>query len=56
MVLNLAVTKGRIRTEKEFRNLLDGSGFDIINVTRSPDTVHFVSIIEVIPTNHHYTT
>jgi O-methyltransferase len=56
-VLMLAVThKGRIRTEKEFRNLLDGSGFDIINVIRSPDPVHFVSIIEAIPTNHHYTT
>jgi hypothetical protein len=56
-VLMLAVThKGRIRTEKEFRSLLDGSGFDIINIIRSPDPVHFVSIIEAIPTNHHYTT
>ena len=56
-ILMLAVThKGRIRTEKEFRKLLDGSGFDIINVIRSPDPVDFVSIIEAIPTNHHYTT
>jgi hypothetical protein len=56
-VLMLAVThNGRIRTEKEFRNLLGGSGFDIINVIRSPDPVHFVSIIEAIPTNHCYTT
>jgi hypothetical protein len=55
-VLMLAVTQGRIRTEKEFRNLLGGSGFDIINVIRSPDHVHFVSIIEAIPTNHRYTT
>jgi len=56
-ILMLAVThKGRIRTEKEFRKLLDGSGFDIINVIRSPDPVDFVSIIEAIPTNHRYTT
>jgi hypothetical protein len=45
-VLMHAVTrKGRIRTE-EFRNLLGRSGIDIINVIRSPDPVHFVSIIE----------
>ena len=49
-ILMLALThKGRIRTEKEFRNLLDRSGFDAVNVIRSPDPVNFLSIIEVIP-------
>jgi hypothetical protein len=40
---------GRIRTEKEFRNLIDGSGFDTVNVIQSPDPVHFLSVIEAIP-------
>jgi hypothetical protein len=49
-ILMLALThKGRIRTEKEFRNLLDGSGFDTVNVIRSPDPVNFLSVIEAIP-------
>ncbi len=49
-ILMLALThKGRIRTEKEFRNLLDGSDFDTVNVIRSPDPVNFLSVIEAIP-------
>ena len=49
-ILMLALThKGRIRTEKEFRNLLDGSDFDTVNVIRSRDPVNFLSIIEAIP-------
>jgi len=49
-ILMLTLThKGRIRTEKEFRNLLDGSGFDTVNVIRSSDPVNFLSIIEAIP-------
>lgn len=49
-VLMLALThNGRIRTEREFRNLLDDSGFDTVNVIRSTDPVNFLSVIEAIP-------
>jgi hypothetical protein len=49
-ILMLALThKGRIRTEREFRNLLNDSGFDTVNVIRSPDPVNFLSVIEAIP-------
>jgi hypothetical protein len=51
-ILMLALThKGRIRSEKEFRKLLDGSGFDTVNIIRSPDPANFLSIIEAIPSN-----
>ena len=50
-ILMLALThKGRIRTEKEFRKLLDSSGFDIANAIRSHDPVN-LSIIEAIPSS-----
>jgi hypothetical protein len=50
-ILMLALThKGRIRTEAEFRKLLDNSGFDIANVIRSHDPVN-LSIIEAIPSS-----
>lgn len=46
-ILMLTLThKGR--TEKEFRNLLDGSGFDTVNVIRSSAPVN-LSVIEAIP-------
>jgi hypothetical protein len=46
----LALThKGRIRTESEFRRLLDSSGFEIANIIRSHDPANFLSIIEAIP-------
>jgi hypothetical protein len=49
-ILMLALTRnGRIRTEKEFRNLLYHSGFDTVNVIRSPDSENFLSVIEAIP-------
>jgi hypothetical protein len=47
-ILMLALThKGRIRSEKEFRKLLNNSGFEIANVIRSHDPVN-LSIIEAI--------
>jgi hypothetical protein len=50
-ILMLALThNGRIRSEKEFRKLLKGSGFDTVNI-RSPDPANFLSIIEAIPSN-----
>lgn len=36
-------------TEKEFRNLLYHSGFDAVNVIRSPDPENFLCVIEAIP-------
>ena len=49
-ILMLALTrKGRIRTEIEFRNLLDSSGFDTVNIIRSHDPVNPLSIIEALP-------
>jgi hypothetical protein len=46
-ILMLALTrKGRIRTEIEFRKLLDSSGFDTVNVIRSPDPVNFLKLID----------
>ena len=51
-VLMLALThKGRIRTESEFRRLLDSSGFEIANIIRSHDPANFLSIIEAIPSS-----
>jgi len=51
-ILMLALThKGRIRTENEFRKLLDHCGFDIVNIIRSPDPANFLSIIEAIPSS-----
>ena len=51
-ILMLALThNGRIRSEKEFRKLLKGSGFDTVNIIRSPDPANFLSIIEAIPSN-----
>jgi len=50
-IVMLALThNGRIRSEKEFRKLLNGSGFDIINIIRSPDPPNSLSI-EAIPSN-----
>jgi hypothetical protein len=49
-ILMLALThKGRIRTEAEFRKLLDSSGFEIVNIIRSHDPANFLSIIDAIP-------
>jgi hypothetical protein len=49
-ILMLAVTrKGRIRTEIEFRKLLNSSGFDTVNIIRSHDPVNPLSIIEAMP-------
>jgi hypothetical protein len=49
-ILMLALThKGRIRTEEEFRKLLDSSGFEITRIMRSHDPVNPLSIIEAIP-------
>jgi len=51
-ILMLALThKGRIRTEKEFHKLLNSSGFDIANITRSPYSANFLSIIEATPSS-----
>jgi hypothetical protein len=48
-ILMLALThKGRIRTEAEFRKLLDGCGFEIADIIRSHDPANFLSIIEAI--------
>jgi len=48
----LALThNGRIKSEKDFRKLLKGSGFDTVNIIRSPDPANFLSIIEAIPSN-----
>jgi hypothetical protein len=51
-ILMLALPhNGRIRTEKEFRKLLNSSGFDIDNIIRSPNLANFLSIIEAIPSS-----
>jgi hypothetical protein len=51
-ILMLALThKGKIRTEKEFRKLLNDSGLNIAKVIRSHDPVNFLSIIEAIPSS-----
>jgi hypothetical protein len=51
-ILMLALThKGRIRTEAEFRKLLDSSGFEIANIIRSHEPTNFLSIIEAIPSS-----
>lgn len=48
----LALThKGRIRTEKEYSNLLHNSGFDITKIVYLSDDVNFLSIIEAIPSS-----
>jgi len=49
-IIMLALThKGRIRTEEEFRKLLDSSGFEITSIIRSHDPPNPLSIIEAIP-------
>jgi hypothetical protein len=49
-IIMLALThKGRIRTEEEFRKLLDSSGFEIASINRSHDPPNPLSIIEAIP-------
>ena len=49
-IIMLALThKGRIRTEEEFRKLLDSSGFEISSIIRSHDPPNPLSIIEAIP-------
>jgi hypothetical protein len=46
-IIMLALTqKGRIRTE--FRKLLEDSGFDIVNIIESRDSLNFLSIIEAV--------
>jgi ATP phosphoribosyltransferase len=46
-IIMLALTqKGRIRTE--FRKLLEDSGFDILNIIESRDSLNFLSIIEAV--------
>jgi hypothetical protein len=51
-ILMLALThKGRIRTETEFRKLLDSCGFEIANIIRSHESANFLNIIEAIPSN-----
>jgi O-methyltransferase/methyltransferase family protein len=48
-IIMLALTqKGRIRTEREFRKLLEDSGFDIVNIIESRDSLNFLSIIEAV--------
>jgi hypothetical protein len=48
-ILMLALThKGRIRTEEEFRKLLDSCGFEIANIIRSHDPSNSLNIIEAI--------
>jgi hypothetical protein len=40
-IIMLALThKGRIRTEAEFRKLLDNCGFEIVNIIRSHDSTN----------------
>ena len=52
-ILMLAFThKGRIRTETEFRKLLDNCGFEIANIIRSHDSTNFLSIIEAVPSSN----
>ncbi len=51
-ILMLVLTNGgRIRTEKEFSNLLNSCGFNIANITRPSDPMNFLSIIEAIPSD-----
>ena len=51
-IIMLVLThKGRIRTEAEFRKLLNNSGFEIVNIIRSHDRVNFLSIIEAVPSS-----
>ncbi len=45
---------GRIRTEKEFSNLLNSGGFNIANIIRPSDPMNFLSIIEAIPHSLNY--
>ncbi len=42
---------GKIRTEKEFSNLLNSCGFNIANIIRPTNPINFLSIIEAIPAN-----
>jgi hypothetical protein len=51
-ILMLALThKGRIRTEAEFRKLLDSCGFEIANIIQSHESANFLNIIEAIPSS-----
>ncbi len=51
-ILMLVLTNGgRIRTEKEFSNLLNSCGFNIANIIRPTNPMNFLSIIEAIPAN-----
>ncbi len=49
-ILMLALTSGgKLRTEREFAELLDSCGFKILNIFRPPGKVSFLSIIEAVP-------
>ena len=51
-IIMLALTyRGKIRTEMEFRKLLDSCGFDITDIIRSRDPPNFLSIIEATPSS-----
>jgi len=56
IVMLVLTQNGRIRTKKEFTNLLDSCGFQITNIwdlssrSSSPsDPMNFLSIVEAIP-------
>ena len=50
-VLMLVLTRGgKLRTEREFSELLASCGFKILNIFRPPCKVSFLSIIEAVPT------
>jgi hypothetical protein len=49
-ILMLILTRGgRLRTEAELIKLLSFCGFDIVSITKPPDNVSFLSIVEAIP-------
>jgi hypothetical protein len=49
-ILMLILTRGgRLRTEAELIKLLSSCGFDIVSITKPPDNVSFLSIVEAIP-------
>ncbi len=52
-ILMLALThKGRIRTEAEFRRILNSCGFETTDIIRSHDSTDFLSIIEAVPSSN----
>jgi hypothetical protein len=52
-ILRLALThKGRIRTETEFRRILNSCGFGITDIIRSHNSTDFLSIIEAVPSSN----